>query len=450
MSRWTSLGHASWLAEAGGLRILFDPLLGDLFHGGIHRVHPPRVVHAEALQPDVIVVTHAHPDHFDVPSLAELALRHPDAPVLTADPLVAAACRRLGFRTASVLQARRALPLADLVLLTTPSLAEIQEWGVALSDGHSVVWNQVDSVLDVPTVRDVRAGMAAELGSDRVDLGLVHWSPLREIQAVTAGDLGFPLRDWAEKLAAIAALEAGAVTPAAAGFRHLEPFAWRDAHVFPATEDRLARDLALAAPATRVLPCPPGSALVVEGAAVGVEAGSPLATPLPFEPLPAWVPLAVPEVVDPALGGEVAETVRACVDPWITAELVPAVAHHAARLPRSLRLVLDVALPGGERAVHTFVADAGSVHHTVGDRIDPEHDAVVVVAGSMLADVIEGRRHWGEPLLAGVLRSARRHNGVPVMFPYWALPYRRSVERWVDTQVATQIGRASPTTRCIR
>ena len=31
--RWTSLGHACWLIEAAGLRLLCDPLLGVEHHG---------------------------------------------------------------------------------------------------------------------------------------------------------------------------------------------------------------------------------------------------------------------------------------------------------------------------------------------------------------------------------------------------------------------------------
>ena len=32
---WRWLGHAMWLAEAGGVRLVFDPLLEAAHHGGV-------------------------------------------------------------------------------------------------------------------------------------------------------------------------------------------------------------------------------------------------------------------------------------------------------------------------------------------------------------------------------------------------------------------------------
>jgi hypothetical protein len=446
--RWTSLGHAGWLVEASGLRILCDPLLGETLHGGLHLVHPPREVHVEALRPDLLVISHAHPDHFDVPSLARLARLHPQVPVLTADPLVAQAVRALGFQTASVLPSRTALSLGEVTLLTTPSLGQVTEWGLLVHDRSGTAWNQVDSVLKPETVRAVREGLRAATGTDRVELGLVHWCPLREVETSVAGALGFPFRDWADKLAALAALQAPVVVPAAAGFRHLPPFSWRDAHVFPVTEAGLARDLHVVAPDTGVVSCPPGSALLLDGPGTTPQLlpSSELATALPCPPRAAWAPLSVPPIVDPALEGQRAAELRAAVHPWLQQQLLPALARHvpALGLGRPVRLALVVVLPddpiSGSREHHLFTADGAGVTHTMPSELDPEHDAVVEVAGSMLADVIAGRRHWGEPLLAGLLRGARRLKVLPVFFPYWALSYQASVERWVQAQVAAARG----------
>lgn len=444
--RWTSLGHAAWLAEAGGLRILFDPILGDTLHGGVHVVHPPRTIHPEALRPDVLVISHVHPDHFDVPSLARLAVLAPEAPLLTADPLVAEAATALGFQATSVLPAGRVLELGGATLITTPSLAPIPEWGVVVSDASGVVWNQVDSVLDASTVHAVREGLAGVAQIEAIDVGLIHACPLREIQAVTAGDLAFPFGGWAEKLATWRALEARALVPASAGFRHAAPFAWRDAHVFPTTDDAVARDLEVAAPGVAVRGCPPGSTLILEGDTITIEAGSPLATPRTPPPLAAWSPLSIPPVIDPALEGQTPQHVRGPIEAWIRDALVPAIGQHTAALPitRPIRLVLDVVLPDQGHEVHTFEAHDGRVAHHRSQGIDPDHDAVVIVASSMLADVIEGRRHWGEPLLAGLLRGARRLAALPPFFPYWALSYPDSVARWVRWQVEQLTRRPAP------
>jgi L-ascorbate metabolism protein UlaG (beta-lactamase superfamily) len=65
--RITWLGHATVLVEMDGVRLLTDPLLGERL-GPLRRIGPtPDPV---ALGPiDAILVSHAHPDHFDVGSL---------------------------------------------------------------------------------------------------------------------------------------------------------------------------------------------------------------------------------------------------------------------------------------------------------------------------------------------------------------------------------------------
>ena len=72
-------------------------------------------------------------------------------------------------------------------------------------------------------------------------------------------------------------------------------------------------------------------------------------------------------------------------------------------------------------------------------------DQCNVIAASDLALVIEGRAHWGRPLLAGRLRSSGGLYTVdadglqavktPPFFLYLALPYERATERWVDAEL---------------
>ena len=76
--RWYPLGHAMALAEVSGLRLLFDPLLDDSHHGGVFEVFPPRRLDVEALRPDFVLISHRHPDHFDVRSLRRLSKLDPD------------------------------------------------------------------------------------------------------------------------------------------------------------------------------------------------------------------------------------------------------------------------------------------------------------------------------------------------------------------------------------
>jgi L-ascorbate metabolism protein UlaG (beta-lactamase superfamily) len=65
--RITWLGHATVLIEIDGIRLLTDPLLGAGL-GPLRRVGPTPDPDAIG-DIDAILVSHAHPDHFDLPSL---------------------------------------------------------------------------------------------------------------------------------------------------------------------------------------------------------------------------------------------------------------------------------------------------------------------------------------------------------------------------------------------
>ena len=72
----TLLGHATVLVETGPMRILMDPVLQDPFENGMVVSCPKRVIDLDRLEPiDVVVLSHRHPDHFDLPSLDRLS-RH--------------------------------------------------------------------------------------------------------------------------------------------------------------------------------------------------------------------------------------------------------------------------------------------------------------------------------------------------------------------------------------
>lgn len=79
------IGHATFLIRLNGCTILTDPVFSrkiGLELGRLVTVGPPRLVPPglalEALPPvDLILVSHAHMDHFDLPSLRRLGRRAP-------------------------------------------------------------------------------------------------------------------------------------------------------------------------------------------------------------------------------------------------------------------------------------------------------------------------------------------------------------------------------------
>jgi L-ascorbate metabolism protein UlaG (beta-lactamase superfamily) len=88
--RITWIGHATVLLEIDGVRLLTDPLLGERL-GPLRRVGPtPDPV---ALGPiDAVLVSHAHPDHFDLASLRRVG----GEPLLVVPPGLARAAGRAG------------------------------------------------------------------------------------------------------------------------------------------------------------------------------------------------------------------------------------------------------------------------------------------------------------------------------------------------------------------
>ena len=77
--RFSFVGHASWLIQASGLNILIDPVwsmrASPVRWAGPKRCNDPGIAF-EALPPvDVVLVSHGHYDHLDVPTLSKLAAK---------------------------------------------------------------------------------------------------------------------------------------------------------------------------------------------------------------------------------------------------------------------------------------------------------------------------------------------------------------------------------------
>ncbi|MZE52359.1 MBL fold metallo-hydrolase [Streptomyces sp. SID5770] len=75
--RLTWLGHSGVLAEIDGHRVLFDPVWGDRCSpfpfAGPKRLHPVPVPLAALGPVDVVVISHDHYDHLDLPTIKALA-----------------------------------------------------------------------------------------------------------------------------------------------------------------------------------------------------------------------------------------------------------------------------------------------------------------------------------------------------------------------------------------
>lgn len=436
---WTCLGHATWLCEAAGLRLLFDPILGASHHGGIFEVSPRRTLVAEALRPDFILVSHRHPDHFDVPSLRALIALDRDAVIVTPDPLVAWACETLGARTVQLVPANQRVDLDGLAFITTPSLAP-DEWGAVVATRDGAVWNQVDTVLTDPAeVARVATRAAAELGADALALALVRWQPLLEVAAQLAQRAAFPHDEYADLLAAAVATGARAVVPSAAGEAYTAPWTAMNRRVYPVPESRFLRDLTALAPGIRALPCQLGGIYRVRANTVECTQSTGLHIPLAETADPRqFDPLELPPVRDPGLPDIPESTQRAEVEAWIRGDLAAGLARtgQTATLVLELRFVTAV-------DIYTLHLDRGAVATSRAHA--PDWDLYNVAAGSLVWEVLTARRHWGDVLLAGALRGCSRAytlaggrlQRLPLadLFVYHGLAYDDSVARAVRREV---------------
>lgn len=441
---WLCLGHACWLIEAAGLRLLCDPLIEPEHQAGVFEVTPRRRLRASRLRPDFILISHRHPDHFDVASLAALAALDRDSVVVTPDALVARAARALGFRRVEVLPPGQLLTLDGLRLVTTPSL-EPDEWGIMVATDDGVVWNQVDTVFeDAAHVRRVTARALAALGRARVDLLLAQWQPMLEIAAQLGGAVEFPLPGYAALLRQIAAVEPRALVPSSADTAHTRRWRWLNHVVHPVERGRFLAD-------ARQLIDQRGLDATVHPGGLGtryrLRAGEltvdmdeslyELELQDELESGRTFEPLAMPPVR--AWPRPYADEASMCgrIDAWVAGELGAALAERYAEfaVDRPLTFCLRAVAASGPRAWSLRVDHHGA---RVTQADDPSWDVLNVLPASALVAVLDGELSWSDVLLAGDLRALTRAYrvtpdglapaNVAATFLYYALPYDASFE----------------------
>lgn len=265
--RVTLLGHATVLVELDGANILMDPVLQDPFEDGAVASCPKRTIFADKLPPlSAIIISHAHPDHFDIPSLARLPRNvHVVCPD---DRAIQYALRKLGFKNVHPTPPMSRMVFETHELLTTHSdVTNIIEFGVIFRDKSGTFWNQVDSVLSEETI-----GHALQaVGS--IDLMFaMHAS--QNFGFFENRSTGFPHDMHQMNLATVSRIKPKLTVPGAAGFRFTGEIEWCNAFLFPISREQFVADLRTLDPDLATAIANPGDVFEIEAGTVRHRAGA--------------------------------------------------------------------------------------------------------------------------------------------------------------------------------
>lgn len=224
------VGHATLLIELGGVRLLTDPLLRDGIAHVRRRVPLPRV--EDLLPLDAILISHAHADHLDPPSLRLIARgRRVIAPAGCAGIL-----RRAGVREATELRVGERTRIGDVAVEAVPADHDGRRYPLGppvdalgfliegatriyfagdtdLFEGMTALAGRVDVAalpiwgwgprLPVGHLNPETAAEAAAL--IRPELAIpIHWGTLRSIGAQRGADPQEPARRFSEAVARLA------------------------------------------------------------------------------------------------------------------------------------------------------------------------------------------------------------------------------------------------------
>ncbi|RNB58180.1 MBL fold metallo-hydrolase [Brevibacillus gelatini] len=140
---FTWIGHSTILLNVYGTKILTDPVLGEklglriagIVHVGPRRFTPPALDADEIGSVDLILLSHAHMDHVDLPTLRRLA--HPSTHVITASN-TGKLLRRMPFASCKELAPGQAITTEDGVTVTAIS---VRHWGNRFPWNHDYGYN---------------------------------------------------------------------------------------------------------------------------------------------------------------------------------------------------------------------------------------------------------------------------------------------------------------------
>ena len=229
--RLTFLGHASWFIQSPTTSIVCDLLVENFFRNGTFTICPTRQFDFEKMPKlDAAIITHRHRDHFDLETLLRLDRR--TKILCPKDKTILHALDRFGYEDVEQFSDWSYHQVGDLELIFTPSDNRVPENGMLVTEGETVFWNHVDTVISAQTIEILRDKVGT------IDLVAHGYQPMLETAALESFGTLFPAQMYASILHRAKLLSPRALAPGSNGYRTAGNQAWFNAYKFPVSRER--------------------------------------------------------------------------------------------------------------------------------------------------------------------------------------------------------------------
>jgi UDP-MurNAc hydroxylase len=426
--RATSFGHACWLLETSGGRVLTDPVLSDPFEGGTVTACPSRQFLTDTPPDyDVLYISHRHLDHFHAPTLRRLPR---DKPVLSPqDRWTLRALEELGFTQIVPMTPFEPYtlegPAGTAEIIPLPSISEtFLEHGALFVDRPSdgpvrSLLNQVDVALPNEVIDRVHAIVG------RLDVHLAMYAS--QAFGWFAGLPEDPSESYTQNLHAAVRTQARLVVPASAGFRFVDDYAFLNQKLFPISVGRFMRDCRRLLPGVDIRAVNPGDRIdigdtitIAEGVSTEVAMAEDDTHLLRFDPTapsPPVVDLNGPGYPLEVLHGFAEAVLERGLVAYLQAAVEVGEEAAAVYAEHEATYAVDVVFPDRTRS-WSFRFHEGGVEVARDAPVVP--DAMWRITASALLDICEGKRGcWSvrpESRKSGQLLVANRSaSGVTAM-----------------------------------
>jgi len=265
--RITLLGHAAVLVEMGQMTVLMDPVFQEPFEDGMVVSCPKREIDVNRFPPvDVVIISHRHPDHFDLPSLDRLSRNCQVC--CPADSLITHGLKLLGFRHITLLEPGKPMSVEKKEILPTRSENQaVHECGVVFRDETGTFWNQVDTEIAPITVQTVLEHCS------KVDLLLAMYAS-QNFEFFESRDKSFPYETHRQNLQNVLSIRPRLTVPGSAGFRFYGDHEWLNRFLFPISRELFLEDLRTLDATLETAMMNPGDVAEIHGGEVKIQRGA--------------------------------------------------------------------------------------------------------------------------------------------------------------------------------